>query len=110
MLTVNYCLVASGVPGDDSLWALDFSRYGVRLKGPAVGAIATKSRGGGGHVFLVVGRTRDGRLIGRGGNQLDMVCDEVFDPSVITAFVWPEDYPQTAARSHNYLWPHSYRH
>jgi uncharacterized protein (TIGR02594 family) len=56
-LAVNYCLVASGLPGDDSLWALDFARYGTRLKGAAVGAIATKARDGGGHVFLVVGRT-----------------------------------------------------
>ncbi len=93
-LTVNYCLIAWGLPGDDSLWALDFARYGIRLKGAAVGAIATKSRDGGGHVFVVVGRTKDGRLIGRGGNQHDMVCDEVFDPSVITAFTWPKDYPQ----------------
>jgi hypothetical protein len=50
-----------------------------------VGAIAAKTRDGGGHVFLVVGRTKDGRLVGRGGNQRDMVCDEVFDPSVVTA-------------------------
>jgi uncharacterized protein (TIGR02594 family) len=95
-LTVNYALVASGLPGNDSLWALDFARYGTRLKGPAVGAIATKKRDGGGHVFLVVGRTRDGRLVGRGGNQSDMVCDEVFDPSMITAYTWPNDYPKPA--------------
>lgn len=93
-LAVNYSLIASGLPGDDSLWALDFARYGVRLKGAAVGAIATKTRDGGGHVFLVVGRTKDGRLVGRGGNQRDMVCDEVFDPSVVTACTWPKDYPQ----------------
>jgi uncharacterized protein (TIGR02594 family) len=85
--------VASGLPGDDSLWALDFARYGTRLKGAAVGANATKARDGGGHVFPVVGRTNGGRLVGRGGNQSDMVCDEVFDPSVITAFTWPRDYP-----------------
>jgi uncharacterized protein (TIGR02594 family) len=66
-LAVNYCLVASGLPGDDSLWALDFSRHGTRLEGAAVGAIATKTRDGGGHVFLVVGRTEDGRIVGRGG-------------------------------------------
>jgi hypothetical protein len=62
------------------------------VNGAAVGAIATKKRDGGGHVFLVVGRTNDGRLVGRGGNQSDMVCDEVFDPSVITAFTWPKNY------------------
>jgi hypothetical protein len=65
--------------------------YGTRLKGAAIGAIATKTRDGG-HVFLVVGRTSDGRL-GRGGNQRDMVCDEVFDGSIVTAFTWPKDYP-----------------
>jgi hypothetical protein len=72
---------------------LTWARYGTRPKGAAVGAIATKARDGGGHVFLVVGRTKDGRLVGRGGNQSDMVCDEVFDPSVITAFTWPTNYP-----------------
>ena len=25
-----------------------------------------------------------------------MVCDEVFDPSIITAYTWPKDYPQPA--------------
>lgn len=101
-LTVNYCLIASGLPGDDSLWALDFQKYGVKLSGPAVGAIATKKRyeGGklvGGHVFLVVGITKDGRIVGRGGNQSDMVCDETFDPSVITGYNWPPGVPRPAA-------------
>src|SRR5262245_14948390 len=50
------------------------------------------ARSGGGHVFLVVGRTKDGRIVGRGGNQHDMVCDELFDPSVITAYTWPKDH------------------
>lgn len=101
-LTVNYCLIASGLPGDDSLWALDFQKYGVKLAGPAVGAIATKKRyeGGklvGGHVFLVVGITKDGRIVGRGGNQSDMVCDETFDPSVITGYNWPAGVPLPSA-------------
>lgn len=101
-LTVNYCLIASGLPGDDSLWALDFAKYGVKLSGPAVGAIATKKRyeGGkqvGGHVFLVVGITKDGRIVGRGGNQSDMVCDELFDPTVITGYNWPSGVAQPTA-------------
>ena len=89
-LAVNYCLVASGLPGNDSLWALDFARYGRRLAGPAIGAIACKKRQGGGHVFLVVGRTATGKLVGRGGNQADMVCDQEFDPSEIVAWRWPD--------------------
>jgi uncharacterized protein (TIGR02594 family) len=58
-LAVNYCLIASGLPGNDSLWALDFARYGKKLAGPAVGAIACKRRQRGGHVFLVFVRTAD---------------------------------------------------
>lgn len=102
-LAVNYCLIASGLPGDDSLWALDFQKYGVKLSGPAVGAIATKKRYDssgkqvGGHVFFVVGKTKDGKLVGRGGNQSDMVCDEVFDPTVITGYNWPAGIPRPAA-------------
>jgi uncharacterized protein (TIGR02594 family) len=94
-LTVNYCLVTTGFRGDDSLWALDFRTVGAKLAGPAVGAIATKTRDGGGHVFLVRGRTADGKLIGTGGNQSDMVCDELFDPSILQ-FNWPAGYPVPA--------------
>lgn len=102
-MAVNYCLIASGVPGNDSLWALDFAKYGVKLSGPAVGAIATKKRYDssgkqvGGHVFFVVGKTKDGKIVGRGGNQSDTVCDEPFDPSVITGYNWPAGVPRPAS-------------
>lgn len=91
-LTVNWCLKTAGQPLDGTLWALDFRQYGRKLDGPCVGAIATKTRDGGGHVFLVVGRTADGRIVGRGGNQSDMVCDETFDPAVLK-YNWPSGYP-----------------
>ena len=91
-LALNYALEAEGFPGNDSLWALDFRNYGHRLAGPARGAIATKKRSGGGHVFLVVGRTKDGMIIGRGGNQSDMVCDALFDPDELR-YNWPNNYP-----------------
>jgi len=93
-LTVNYCLIASGLAGNGSLWALDFRNYGRSLPGAAVGAIATKTktRDGGGHVFLVVGRNKDGLIVGRGGNQSDMVCDQLFDPAVLK-YNWPSQYP-----------------
>ena len=97
-LTGNYILKSSGFPGDDSLWALDFRNYGTKLKGPAVGAIATKTRDGGGHVFTVIGRTSSGALVGRGGNQSDMVCDALFDASVCQ-FNWPPGYPLPAKQS-----------
>lgn len=92
-LFVNYCLVASGHAGNDSLWALDFANYGRKLSGPAVGAIACKRREGGGHVFIVRGRDSAGRLVGIGGNQSDMVCDDEFDAEAIVSYNWPEDAP-----------------
>lgn len=88
-LTVNWCLVTTGNRGDDSLLALDFRKGSQRLDGPAVGAIATMTRDGGGHVFLVRGRTADGRIVGVGGNQSNMVCDETFDPHVLM-YGWPK--------------------
>lgn len=91
-LAVNYALIAEGFHGTGTLLALDFRKYGSTLDGPARGAIATKKRQGGGHVFLVVGRTLDGMIIGRGGNQSDMVCDALFDPAELQ-YNWPPNYP-----------------
>lgn len=89
----NYCMKSTGFPSDDSLWALDSAKYGKKLTGPAVGAIACKKRSGGGHVFFVVGRTSKGEIVGRGGNQDDMVCDALFDPDTIVSYNWPSEYP-----------------
>lgn len=92
-LAVGYVLHASGYPTTDSLLALSYTKYGRRLSGPAVGAIAAKKRDGGGHVFLVLGRDSAGRIVGIGGNQSDMVCDEEFDAEAIVSYTWPEDAP-----------------
>ena len=43
-------------------------------------------------MFFVAGRTSDGMLVGRGGNQSDMVCDALFDPAVCK-YNWPKQYP-----------------
>jgi uncharacterized protein (TIGR02594 family) len=95
-LTVNWCLITTGHKGSGTLWALDMRKATTRLDGPAVGAIATKTRDNGGHTFIVKGRTPDGRLVGTGGNQADMVCDETFDPHVCM-YGWPDDAPPPAA-------------
>jgi uncharacterized protein (TIGR02594 family) len=95
-LTVNWTLITTAHKGSGTLWALDFDKpsSAQALTGPAVGAIATKARFDstgkqiGGHVFLVKGRTAAGRLVGTGGNQADMVCDEEFDPKVCK-YHWP---------------------
>jgi uncharacterized protein (TIGR02594 family) len=96
-LALNYSLIASGFPGTDSLLALSFRSYGRRLPGPAVGAIASQARSGGGHVYLVVGRTSEGQIVARGGNQADMVCDTTFAAQDTSrTYVWPTSYPLPA--------------
>ncbi|MGY3387801.1 uncharacterized protein (TIGR02594 family) [Bradyrhizobium sp. USDA 3311] len=73
---VSFCLSKAGEkPSSQPLWALSYSEVKnepvVRLAGPALGAIAVKTRNGGGHVTFVAGRTRGGALACCGGNQND---------------------------------------
>jgi uncharacterized protein (TIGR02594 family) len=102
-LFVQYCLLKGGQPHLDSLWALDNAAYGVRLPGPARGAIGTKTRNGGGHTFVIAGRSASGMLVIRGGNQSDMVCDEEIDPSQLHSSAWSKDYPLPAAIGFSHL-------
>lgn len=103
MLFVQYCLYKSGQPHLDSLWALDNADYGVRLAGPARGAIGTKTRNGGGHTFFIAGRSAGGMLVIRGGNQSDMVCDEEIDASQLHSVTWPEGQPLPPAIGFSHL-------
>jgi len=80
---VNYILIVSDLPGNDSLWALDFRKYGFIIRRPALGSIATMTRDGGGHTFFVIGKTKEGKIVGRGGNQNDRVSDALFSPSAL---------------------------
>ena len=63
--------------------------YGTRLRKPAYGCIAVKSRIGGGHVFFVVGELADGSLVGLGGNQGDAVTYARFSRDSIDGYIWP---------------------
>ena len=69
--------------------ALDYLNYGARLKKPAYGCVAVKTRKGGGHVCFVVGRDKKtGKLVCLGGNQSDMVCFALYDEKDFEAFMW----------------------
>lgn len=89
----EYCLAENGLKGIDSLWALDNVKLGTKLKGPAVGAIASKKRTGGGHTFIVIGKDKAGNIVGVGGNQSDRVSRATFPPSEIVSYNWPNGYP-----------------
>ncbi len=88
----EYCLVRNGLKGVDSLWALDNTKVGTKLKGPAVGAIASKKRKGGGHTFFVAGRDKNGLIVGVGGNQTNRVSRATFQPGEIVSYNWPDGY------------------
>lgn len=89
---VSLCLAKAGEkPSKSPLWALSYADgWGVQLPGPAVGAIAVKTRKGGGHVTFVVGRNKNGLLACCGGNQNDMVNISEYRADVFR-FFWPKD-------------------
>ncbi|MDQ2080245.1 TIGR02594 family protein [Xanthobacteraceae bacterium Astr-EGSB] len=96
---VGYCLAEAGLkPSSSTGWALSYAQgWGVRLAAPALGAVAVKSRAGGGHVTFVAGRTKDGRLACCGGNQNDRVSVAPYAASAFDkGFWWPRDYPPPA--------------
>jgi uncharacterized protein (TIGR02594 family) len=92
---VSFCLSKAGEkPSSLPLWALSYSdtknQPFVRLAGPALGAIAVKTRNGGGHVTFVAGRTRGGALACCGGNQNDEVNVSPYLESAFVGFFWPK--------------------
>ena len=85
-------------PAMAPLWALNNGREwvregsGVELDGPAIGAIVTMKRAGGGHVTLYEGQD-DKYWFGRGGNQSNMVNVARFPLSrPLEGFFWPKGH------------------
>lgn len=95
---VGGVLAECGIKPTGTLWALDYARWGQKLKTPAVGAIATKKRNGGGHVFFVVGFDKD-FVSALGGNQGDAVSIVKYPRSVIHSYSWPAGEPLPAAQA-----------
>lgn len=84
----------SGIKPSGSLAARSYERWGVGLRNPVLGCIATKKRGSGwqGHVFIVVGANKTD-VFGIGANQDDAVGFGSFPRSEITAYRWPSGVP-----------------
>ncbi len=89
-LYANMVLTKVGLQGTETLWALDWSNWGARLAGPAVGAFAPMKRDGGGHIAIVVGRDQHGNLMCLGGNQSDAVNIKPFPANRPLSFRWPK--------------------
>jgi uncharacterized protein (TIGR02594 family) len=95
-LFANHCLTKAGLPGTETLWALDFAGHwpSVKLIGPAVGAFAPMTRAGGGHIIQIVGKDSLGNIMGLGGNQSDAVNIMAFPMSRLNqGFWWPKSVP-----------------
>lgn len=91
---IAHCLQAAGLPRPANWFrAKSYETFGqaCALSDIPFGAICTKTRSGGGHVFFAVGRSADGNTIyGLGGNQSDSVNIVGFPRSAITAARWPD--------------------
>lgn len=61
---------------------------GTKLDKPAYGCVVTFTRDGGGHVGIVVGKTKSGMLKVLGGNQSNAVTIQDFDPKRVTSYRW----------------------
>ena len=96
-LYANMVLSKVGLRGTETLWALDWEKWGQKLPGPAVGAFAPMKRQGGGHIAIVVGRDQNGNLMCLGGNQEDAVNIKPFPAERPLSFRWPEGVPPPAS-------------
>ncbi|MBR1123485.1 TIGR02594 family protein [Bradyrhizobium lablabi] len=92
-LFANMVLTKVGIKGTETLWALDWDKWGQKLPGPAVGAFAPMKRDGGGHIAIVVGRDKQGNLMCLGGNQSDAVSVIPFPAKRPLSFRWPVGVP-----------------
>jgi uncharacterized protein (TIGR02594 family) len=87
---MNMVLQHSGYKGTGSDMAKSFARYGQRISGPQVGAIAVMGRGrGGGHVGIITGIDASGNPIMISGNNGNRVKEAPISRGRIYAYVMP---------------------
>ncbi len=81
------------VPPKEAPRAISWATWGKACS-PQVGAVGVKKRTGGNHVFLIVGKTADGKYYKcLGGNQGNMVSIIDILVSEVTAIRWPASMP-----------------
>ncbi|WP_375311278.1 TIGR02594 family protein [Bradyrhizobium sp. A5] len=87
---MNMVLEKTGHHGTGSDMANSFARYGTRVSGPQVGAIAVMSRGRrGGHVGIITGVDAQGNPIMISGNNGNRVREAPVSRGRIYAYVMP---------------------
>jgi uncharacterized protein (TIGR02594 family) len=96
---VDLVLRRLGYKGGGNL-ASAYARYGKRVPGPQLGAIAVMTRKGGGHVGIVSGFDSKGRPIIISGNYRRTVAEVVYPVGRIYAYVVPKDWDGVLASTH----------
>jgi uncharacterized protein (TIGR02594 family) len=86
---MNMVLEHTGHRGTGSDMASSFARYGQRISGPQVGAIAVMGRRGGGHVGIITGVDARGNPIMISGNNGNRVREAPVSRGRIYAYVTP---------------------
>jgi len=87
---MNMVLQHTGHQGTGSDMASSFARYGTRVSGPQVGAIAVMSRGRrGGHVGIITGIDAQGNPIMISGNNGNRVREASVSRGRVYAYVMP---------------------
>ena len=86
---MDMVLKQTGHKGGGNL-ARAYAKYGRRVSGPQVGAIAVMGRRGGGHVGVVSGVDASGNPIIISGNHNRTVAESVYPRGRIIAYVLPE--------------------
>ena len=86
---MNMVLQHTGHRGTGSDMANSFAKYGQRISGPQVGAIAVMSRRGGGHVGIITGIDARGNPIMISGNNGNRVREAPVSRGRIYAYVMP---------------------
>ena len=86
---MNMVLQHEGYRGTGSDMASSFARYGQRVSGPQVGAIAVMGRRGGGHVGIITGVDAQGNPIMISGNNGNRVREAPVSRGRIYAYVMP---------------------
>lgn len=77
---------------DNPYYALNWLKFGQKLNGPALGAIAVFVRPGGGHIGFYAGERDDAYLV-LGGNQSNRVSLTWISKSRLKGFRWPSLVP-----------------
>lgn len=85
---LDLVLRRAGYPGGGNL-ARGYMRYGTRVSGPQVGAIAVMTRQGGGHVGIVTGVDASGNIVVLSGNHNNRVAEAIYPRSRVIAYVMP---------------------